>query len=123
VEYDLDNEDEDWLRQYNLGRNKLNDLLFEKMLWKLELACAEATDSALTAAGAVGCGHRQLGMQHLACGGLLVKSAAALRSLCLRVTLALNNTCCSTPDSNTDRTCICRRTYHGYSQQPVREHH
>jgi hypothetical protein len=54
VEYDLDNEDEDWLRQYNLGRNKLNDLLFEKMLWKLELACAEATDSALTAAGARG---------------------------------------------------------------------
>jgi hypothetical protein len=51
VEYDLDNEDEDWLRTYNLGRNKLHDLLFEKMLWKLELACAEATDSALTAAG------------------------------------------------------------------------
>lgn len=51
VEYDLDNEDEDWLKQYNLGRNKLNDVLFEKMLWKLELACAEATDSALTAAG------------------------------------------------------------------------
>lgn len=52
VEYDLDNEDEDWLRTYNLGRNKLHDLLFEKMLWKLELACAEATDNALTAAGA-----------------------------------------------------------------------
>lgn len=52
VEYDLDNEDEDWLKGYNLGRNKLSDQLFEKMLWKLELACAEATDSALTAAGA-----------------------------------------------------------------------
>lgn len=51
MEYDLDNEDEDWLRTYNLGRNKLHDLLFEKMLWKLELACAEATDNALTAAG------------------------------------------------------------------------
>lgn len=51
IEYDLDNEDEDWLKQYNLGRNKLNDMLFEKMLWKLELVCAEATDSALTAAG------------------------------------------------------------------------
>lgn len=54
VEYDLDNEDEDWLKTYNLGRNKLTDVQFEKMLWQLELACAEATDSALTAAG--GCG-------------------------------------------------------------------
>lgn len=56
VEYDLDNEDEDWLKTYNLGRNKLSDQLFEKMLWKLELACAEATDSALTAAGGAGSG-------------------------------------------------------------------
>lgn len=51
VEYDLDNEDEDWLKQYNIGRSKISDMLFEKMLWKLELACAEATDAALTAAG------------------------------------------------------------------------
>jgi hypothetical protein len=50
----LDNEDEDWLKTYNLGRNKLTDVQFEKMLWKLELACAEATDSALTAAGGGG---------------------------------------------------------------------
>ncbi|WIA18855.1 hypothetical protein OEZ85_003533 [Tetradesmus obliquus] len=52
VEYDLDNEDEDWLATYNLGRTRLNDVLFERMLWKLELECAAATEHALTAAGA-----------------------------------------------------------------------
>lgn len=51
VEYDLDNEDEDWLERYNVGRSKLSDEKFECMLWKLELACAEATEAALTAAG------------------------------------------------------------------------
>ena len=52
VEYDLDNEDEDWLEQYNTGGAKLPDVKFERMLWKLELACAEATEDALLRAGA-----------------------------------------------------------------------
>jgi hypothetical protein len=60
VEYDLDNEDEDWLAGYNLGRSKLNDLLFEKMLHRLELACAAATENALSAAGAPACGAQGL---------------------------------------------------------------
>jgi hypothetical protein len=54
VEYDLDNEDEDWLTTYNLGRTRIGDVLFERMLWKLELECAAATEHALTAAGALG---------------------------------------------------------------------
>eukprot|EP00879_Flechtneria_rotunda_P016785 GHRR01017568.1.p1 GENE.GHRR01017568.1~~GHRR01017568.1.p1 ORF type:complete len:620 (+),score=238.42 GHRR01017568.1:338-2197(+) len=52
IEYDLDNEDEDWLQGYNIGRSRLSDTLFEKMLWKLEIACAEALENTLTAAGA-----------------------------------------------------------------------
>ncbi|GBF97060.1 hypothetical protein Rsub_09533 [Raphidocelis subcapitata] len=52
VEYDLDNEDEDWLEAYNTGGAKLSDTKFERMLWKLELACAEATEDALMRAGA-----------------------------------------------------------------------
>jgi hypothetical protein len=63
-EYDLDNEDEDWLDQYNRTAGSsascaspcptqlLSDVKFEKMLWKLDVACAEAMDRALTAAGA-----------------------------------------------------------------------
>eukprot|EP00195_Chlamydomonas_chlamydogama_P006076 CAMPEP_0202910272 /NCGR_PEP_ID=MMETSP1392-20130828/51605_1 /ASSEMBLY_ACC=CAM_ASM_000868 /TAXON_ID=225041 /ORGANISM="Chlamydomonas chlamydogama, Strain SAG 11-48b" /LENGTH=482 /DNA_ID=CAMNT_0049600335 /DNA_START=92 /DNA_END=1536 /DNA_ORIENTATION=+ len=60
VEYDLDNEDEEWLQQFN-GRPcsssgqlapLLSDVKFEKMMWKLEVCCAEATDRALTMSGA-----------------------------------------------------------------------
>jgi Enhancer of polycomb-like len=51
VEYDLDNEDEDWLRSYNLGRSRLSDVTFELMLHRLEVECAAATDNALAAAG------------------------------------------------------------------------
>lgn len=51
MEYDLDNEDEDWLKHYNIGRSRLNDVLFEKMLYKLELACAKATDKVLSDTG------------------------------------------------------------------------
>jgi len=94
VEYDLDNDDEDWLEKYNTGGTKIrweglsgwgrrqssfwamqppeprrptdspttthrstnrctdSDTKFERMLWKLELACAEATEDALLRAGA-----------------------------------------------------------------------
>ena len=59
VEYDLDNDDEDWLEAYNIGRTKLPDDKFEKMLYQLELACAEANDAAFTGAGALLWGHGQ----------------------------------------------------------------
>ena len=44
VEYDLDNDDEDWLTQYNDGQNRLPAEKLELMIWKLEIACGEATE-------------------------------------------------------------------------------
>src|SRR6056300_1847477 len=38
VEYDLDNDDEDWLETFNEGADTLTAEKFEEMLWKLELA-------------------------------------------------------------------------------------
>eukprot|EP00983_Pelagomonas_calceolata_P132397 1161864-Pelagomonas_calceolata.AAC.18 len=52
VEYDLDTEDEKWLATYNRGSDlRLSDLKFERMLWRLELAWAEAIEGTLTPAG------------------------------------------------------------------------
>mmetsp|Transcript_18428 Transcript_18428/g.51673 ORF Transcript_18428/g.51673 Transcript_18428/m.51673 type:complete len:636 (-) Transcript_18428:160-2067(-) len=51
VEYDLDTEDEKWLATYNRGSDlRLSDLKFERMLWRLELAWAEAIEGTLTPA-------------------------------------------------------------------------
>ena len=47
VEYDLDNEDEDWLTTYNDGQNRLPAEKFEAMIWKLEVRCGEATETAM----------------------------------------------------------------------------
>lgn len=44
VEYDLDNEDEDWLEKYNDGQNRLPAEKLEVMMWKLEIKCGEAND-------------------------------------------------------------------------------
>jgi len=53
VEYDLDGEDEAWLARFNAGGlNRLSDDKLERMLWRLEIACHEATVHALEAAGA-----------------------------------------------------------------------
>jgi enhancer of polycomb-like protein len=49
VEYDLDNEDEDWLENYNDGSEVLSAEKFEEILWKLELACAEANEKIMKA--------------------------------------------------------------------------
>lgn len=49
VEYDLDNEDEDWLENYNDGFEVLSVEKFEEMLWKLELACVEANEKIMKA--------------------------------------------------------------------------
>jgi hypothetical protein len=51
VEYDLDNDDEDWLEKYNQGQSRLASEKLERMLWKLEVSCADATDRVLTTAG------------------------------------------------------------------------
>ena len=72
VEYDLDNEDEDWLAAFNGGQARLPAekcarfvgprracvglalrrvrLRFEAMLWRLELACADAQAAVRAAA-------------------------------------------------------------------------
>lgn len=44
VEYDLDNDDEDWLDEFNKSDNRLSDAKFETMLWRLELACQAAIE-------------------------------------------------------------------------------
>ena len=49
VEYDLDNEDEDWLDGYNDGADVLPAEKFEEMLWKLEIACADANEKIMKA--------------------------------------------------------------------------
>ena len=53
VEYDLDNEDEDWLLSYNDGQNRLPAEKFEAMIWKLEVCCGEATEIAMEVRAAV----------------------------------------------------------------------
>jgi len=51
VEYDLDNDDEDWLEAFNRHQDsRLSDTKFERMLWKLELAWAESAEATLTPA-------------------------------------------------------------------------
>lgn len=47
VEYDLDEDDEDWLEKYNDGQNRLPAEKFELMLYKLEVAWAEAAENRL----------------------------------------------------------------------------
>eukprot|EP00894_Picocystis_sp_ML_P002492 jgi/Pico_ML_1/53009/g3631.t1 len=52
VEYDLDEEDEEWLVKYNDGQERLSGEKLEFMIMKLEHICAEITDKAFVAAGA-----------------------------------------------------------------------
>jgi hypothetical protein len=55
VEYDLDNEDEDWLEAYNAGAaNRLSEEKFEQMLWRLETSNAEANQRVMNEPGARG---------------------------------------------------------------------
>ncbi|MEW5317204.1 MAG: hypothetical protein WDW38_008525 [Sanguina aurantia] len=52
VEYDLEGDDEDWLAAFNAGTMRLTDDKLEKLLWRLEVANAEANDRVLSAANA-----------------------------------------------------------------------
>ncbi|KAL4437402.1 hypothetical protein ABPG75_004541 [Micractinium tetrahymenae] len=53
VEYDLDSEDERWLREYNGSEpERLSEEKFEMMLWRLEITNAAATERVLTISGA-----------------------------------------------------------------------
>ena len=44
VEYDLDAEDEAWLKQLNREQDRLSEEKFEAMLWRLDVANGEALD-------------------------------------------------------------------------------
>ncbi|GAA0158734.1 chromatin/chromatin-binding, or -regulatory protein [Lithospermum erythrorhizon] len=46
VEYDLDNEDEDWLSEFNMERNNLSAENFETILYKLEVLDHKARERA-----------------------------------------------------------------------------
>lgn len=52
VDYDLDDEDRQWLTAFNRGQDRLPYRRMELLLWKLDTANAEATDSAFLSAGA-----------------------------------------------------------------------
>jgi len=54
VEYDADSEDEAWLRALNGGgQERMARATLERLLWRLELLNADATDGALSGAGAL----------------------------------------------------------------------
>ena len=46
MDYDLDDEDRQWLTAFNRGQDRLPYRRMELLLWKLDTANAEATDSA-----------------------------------------------------------------------------
>ncbi len=51
VEYDLDVEDETWLKQFNGEQERLTEEKFEAMLWRLDMANADATDKCFSFQG------------------------------------------------------------------------
>ncbi len=46
MDYDLDDEDRQWLAAFNRGQERLPHRRMELLLWRLDTANAEATDSA-----------------------------------------------------------------------------
>lgn len=53
VEYDLDSEDDAWLKKFNGPHERLSSEKFETMLWKLDVANGEATDKVFCFQGTV----------------------------------------------------------------------
>lgn len=50
MEYDLDRDDEAWLARFNGDQERMTHRRLEELLWKLDCANAEATNSVLSAA-------------------------------------------------------------------------
>ena len=48
MDYDLDEQDRQWLNAFNHGQERLPYRRMELLLWRLDTANAEATDSAFT---------------------------------------------------------------------------
>ena len=55
VEYDLDRDDEAWLARFNGDQERMTHRRLEELLWKLDCANAEATNSVLSAASECRC--------------------------------------------------------------------
>lgn len=65
MEYDLDENDVQWLEKFNNGQDKLPARRFELLLWRLEVINAEANERHTTAAGVLISSHPSM-----ACFGL-----------------------------------------------------
>lgn len=61
VDYDLDEQDRQWLTAFNKGQERLPYRRMELLLWRLDTANAEATDSAFASER-----HLQLFVAHVA---------------------------------------------------------
>ena len=55
MEYDLDRDDEAWLARFNGDQERMTHRRLEELLWKMDCANAEATNSVLSAASECHC--------------------------------------------------------------------
>ena len=81
MEYDLDRDDEAWLARFNGDQERMTHRRLEELLWKLDCANAEATNSVLSAASECHCLQGCMGARP--CTQPTAVGTAAWRSLIL----------------------------------------